>query len=67
MHNTGGNLTEHILAKKLARDLEDRELLPAKPRGLQSRKMRIGYTAVFTFDVYESPKGKESHEATLCG
>ena len=67
MQNTGGKLTERILAKKPARDIEDRELLPAKPRGLQNRKMRIGYTAVFTFDVYESPKGKESPEATLCG
>ena len=52
MQNTVGKLVEGIVARKLARDLEDRELLPAnrgvgeggsgRGGGVQTRKMLMG-------------------------
>ena len=42
MLNTIGKLTERIVAKKLARDIENKEILPANKGGLQTGKKHIG-------------------------
>ena len=40
--NTVGKLMERIVARKLVRDLEDREILPLNQGGSQARKMYMG-------------------------
>ena len=42
MQNTTGKLMERIVARKLAQDLERRNVLPPKPRRIQSRKVHLG-------------------------
>ena len=41
MQNTVGKLMERIVVRKLARDFEDREILPAN-QGVQTKKMHMG-------------------------
>ena len=42
MQNTTGKLMERIVARKLAQDLERRNVLPPKLRRIQSRKIHLG-------------------------
>ena len=42
MHNTVGKLMERIVVRKLARDLEDREIQPHANQGFQTKKMHMG-------------------------
>ena len=42
MQNTTGKLMERIVARKLAQDLERRNVLPPKPRRIPSRKNHLG-------------------------
>ena len=62
MQNTIGKLMERIVARKLARDLEDRKILPANQGGFRPGKCTLENAASFAYDVYE---GFQSKEQTL--
>ena len=53
MQNTTGNLTECIVARKLARHLEDRKILPANQGVFRPGKCTLENAAAFAYDVYE--------------
>ena len=44
---------ERIVARKLARDLKDRKILPANQRGFRPGKCTLENAAAFAYDVYE--------------
>ena len=62
MQNTTGKLTERILGRKLARDLERRNVLPANQGGYRAGKITWENTARFAYDVY---KGFQRQKQTL--
>ena len=57
--NTVGHLMERIAARKLARDLEDREILPENRGGFRPEKCSWENAAAFAYDVYEGFQRKE--------
>ena len=67
LQNTVGKLMERTVARKLARDLEDREILPANRWGgwwvvmveFRPEKCTRENAAAFAYDVYEEFQGKE--------
>ena len=59
MLNTIGKLMERIIARKLARDLEDRKMLPANQGGFRPGKCTWGNAAAFAYDAYEGFQRKE--------
>ena len=60
MQNTVGKLMEGTVARKLARDLEDREILPEnKGGGFRPGKCSWENAAAFAYDVYEGFQRKE--------
>ena len=59
MQNTIGKLMERIVARKLARDLEDRKILPANQEAFRPGKCTWENAAAFEYDVYEEFQRKE--------
>ena len=59
MQNTVGKLMERTVARKLARDLEDREILPENRGGFRPEKCSWENAAAFAYDVYEGFQRKE--------
>ena len=59
MQNTTGKLMERILARKLAHDLERRNVLPTNQGGYRAGKATWENAARFTYDVYEGFQRKE--------
>ena len=51
--NTVGKLMERIVARKLVRDLEDREILPLNQGGDRPGTCTWGNAATFAYDVFE--------------
>ena len=62
MQNTTGKLMERIVARKLARDLERRNVLPPNQGGYRAGKTTRENAARFAYDVYE---GFQRNEQTL--
>ena len=50
---------ERIVARKLARDLEDRKVFPANQGGFRPGKCAWENAAAFAYDVYEKSQRKE--------
>ena len=50
---------ERIVARKFARDLKDREILPANQGEFRPGKCTLKNAAAFAYDVYEGFQGKE--------
>ena len=59
MHNTTGKLMERIVARKLAQDLERRNVLPPNQGGYRAGKSTWENAARFAYDVYEGFQRKE--------
>ena len=59
MQNTTGKLMERIVARKLAQDLERRNVLPPNQRGYRAGKTTWENAARFAYDVYEGFQRKE--------
>ena len=59
MQNTTGKLMERIVARKLARDLERRNVLPPNQGGYRAGKTTWENAARFAYDVYEGFQRKE--------
>ncbi|NQZ78185.1 MAG: endonuclease/exonuclease/phosphatase family protein, partial [Ekhidna sp.] len=59
MQNIIGKLMERVVAKKLARDLEFRQILPSNQGGYRSGKCTWENAAAFAYDVYEGFQRKE--------
>ena len=62
MQNITGKLMERIVARKLAQDLERRNILPPNQGGYRARKSTWENAARFAYDVYE---GSQREEQTL--
>ena len=60
MQNTTAKLLGRIITRKLARDLQDRQILPAKLArwGCHTREMRMGYSVALAYHVYEGYQRK---------
>ena len=50
---------ERIVARKLARDLKVREILPANQEVFRPGKCKLKNAAAFAYDVYEGFQRKE--------
>ena len=59
MQNTTGKLMERIVARKLAQDLERRNVLPPNQGGYRAGKSTWENAARFAYDVFEGFKRKE--------
>ena len=59
MQNTTRKLMERIVARKLAQDLERRNVLPPYQGGYRAGKTSWEKTARFAYDVYEGIQRKE--------
>ena len=59
MQNTTGKLMERIVARKLAQDLERRNVLPLNQEGYRAGKTTCENAARFAYDVYEGFRRKE--------
>ena len=59
MQNTTGKLMERTVARKLALDLERRNVLPPNQGGYQAGKTTWGNAVRFAYDVYERFQRKE--------
>ena len=59
MQNTTGKLMERIVARKLAEDLETRNILPPNQGGYRAGKSTWENAARFAYDVYEGFQTKE--------
>ena len=59
MQNTTGKLMERIVARKLAQNLERRNVLPPNQGGYRAGKNTWENTARFAYDVYEGFQRKE--------
>ena len=59
MQNTVGKLMECIIARKLARDLEERAVLPPNQGGFRQGKCTWENAAAFAYEVYEGFQRKE--------
>ena len=59
MQNTTGKLMERILARKLAQDLERRNVLPSNQGGYRAGKTTWENAARFAYDVHEGFQRKE--------
>ena len=59
MQNTTGKLMERIVARKLAQDLERRNVLPPNQGGYRAGKSTWENAARFAYDVYEGFQRKE--------
>ena len=59
MQNTMGKLMERIVARKLAQDLERRNVLPPNQGGYRAGKSTWENAARFAYDVYEGFQRKE--------
>ena len=59
MQNDIGKLVERIVARKLARDFEDRNILPATQGDFRTGKCTWENAAAFPYDVYEGFHRKE--------
>ena len=59
MQNTTGKLMERIVARKLAQDLEIRNVLPQNQGGCRAGKTTWENAARFAYDVYEGFQRKE--------
>ena len=59
MQNTVGKLMESIIARKLTRDLEQREILPPNQGGFRPGKSTWENAAAFAYDVYEGFQRKQ--------
>ena len=59
MQNTMGKLMERIVARKLAQDLERRNVLPPNQGGYRAGKTTWENAARFAYDVYEGFQRKE--------
>ena len=59
MQNTTGKLMERIVARKLAQDLERRNVLPPNQGGYRAGKTTWENAARFAYDVYEGFQRKE--------
>ena len=59
MQNTTGKLMERILARKLAQDLERRNVLPSNQGGYRAGKTTWENAAKFAYDVHEGFQRKE--------
>ena len=59
MQNTVGKLMESIIARKLARDLEERNVLPPNQGGFRQGKCTWENAAAFAYEVYEGFQRKE--------
>ena len=59
MQNTTGKLMERIVARKLAQDLERRNVLPSNQGGYRAGKTTWENTARFAYDVHEGFQRKE--------
>ena len=59
MQNTTGKLVEWILARKLAQDLERRNVLPSNQGGYRAGKTTWENAARFAYDIHEGFQRKE--------
>ena len=66
MQNTAGKLVERTVARKLARDLERRDVLPSNHGGYRAGKNLPGENvARFAYDAYERFQRKEQTLAVV--
>ena len=65
MQNTVGKLMERIIARKLARDLENRGILPPNQGGFRAGKSTWENAAAFAYDVFEGFQRKEQTVAVV--
>ena len=65
MQNTTGKLMERILARKLAQDLERRNVLPSNQGGYRAGKTTWENAARFAYDVHEGFQRKEQTLAVV--
>ena len=59
MQNTTGKLMERIVARKLAQDLDRRNVLPPNQAGYRAGKSTWENAARFAYDIYEGIQKKE--------